>query len=232
MKINDRLKVLGDLVPDNSVCLDIGCDHAFLDIYLVKSNRNIKAIASDIAKGPLEQAQRNIKEENLEGKIEVRLGSGLDTYTSDINTIVISGMGGRNIIGICKNNLKKLKQINTLIISPNNYQVDVKDFLTKNGFYIEEELFVKDKKFIYQIIKFQKGKKKYSKKELFFGPVFLQRKDELFIEYYTREYKSRELMLELLPKKYHLKRYKVKKEIQLIKEELKIETTNKQPKKS
>ena len=73
MKINSRLKLIGDLVSDNSVCLDVGCDHAFLDIYLEKSNRGIKAIASDIAEGPLEAARSNIKRENLEGKIEVRL---------------------------------------------------------------------------------------------------------------------------------------------------------------
>ena len=36
MKINDRLKKIGDLVDANSLCLDIGCDHALLDIYLIK----------------------------------------------------------------------------------------------------------------------------------------------------------------------------------------------------
>ena len=36
MKINDRLKKIGDLVEANSFCLDVGCDHAFLDIYLVQ----------------------------------------------------------------------------------------------------------------------------------------------------------------------------------------------------
>ena len=106
MKINDRLKKIGDLVEANSFCLDIGCDHAFLDIYLVKKNKNIKAIASDIAEGPLNQARENIKREGLEDKIEVRLGNGLDTYTDEVNTIIISGMGGRNMIGIFKNNMK------------------------------------------------------------------------------------------------------------------------------
>ena len=61
MKINARLKKIGDLVEANSFCLDIGCDHALLDIYLVNQNKNIKAIASDIAEGPLEQAKNNIK---------------------------------------------------------------------------------------------------------------------------------------------------------------------------
>ncbi len=220
MKINARLKKIGDLVEANSFCLDVGCDHALLDIYLVSKKKNIQAVASDIAEGPLEQAKNNIKRERLEDKIETRLGSGLKTYTDEINTVIISGMGGRNIIGICKEDLKILKKIDTLIISPNNYQEDVKRFLTKNGFYIENEEFVKDKRFIYQIIIFKRGKKKYTKKDYFFGPVFLIKKGPLFREYYLRELKSREILKKMLPNNYKIKKYKLNKEIQMIKNEI------------
>ena len=220
MKINARLKKIGDLVEANSFCLDVGCDHALLDIYLVSKKKNIQTVASDIAEGPLEQAKNNIKRERLEDKIETRLGSGLKTYTDEINTVIISGMGGRNIIGICKEDLKILKKIDTLIISPNNYQEDVKRFLTKNGFYIENEEFVKDKRFIYQIIIFKRGKKKYTKKDYFFGPVFLIKKGPLFREYYLRELKSREILKKMLPNNYKIKKYKLNKEIQMIKNEI------------
>ncbi|MBR4693413.1 MAG: SAM-dependent methyltransferase [Bacilli bacterium] len=204
----------------NSFCLDVGCDHALLDIYLVKKNKNIKAIASDIAEGPLEQAKQNIIRENLENEIETRLGPGLKTYSEGIDTIIISGMGGRNIIGICKDSPKVLKKINTLIISPNNYQEDVKRYLCKNGFYIENEEFVRDKKFIYQIIIFKKGKKKYTNKEYFFGPVFLIKKGPLFREYYERELKTREILISILPNKYFLRKKQISKEIDMIKKEI------------
>jgi len=220
MKINTRLKMIGDLVEANSFCLDIGCDHALLDIYLVRQNKNIKAIASDIAEGPVEQVKENIKREKLENEIEVRLGDGLDTYSDGIDTVIISGMGGRNVIGICKSNPKVVKKIKTFIIRPNNYQEDVKRYLCKNGFYIENEEFVKDKKFIYQIIIFKKGKKRYNKKEYFFGPKFLEKKGPLFREYYLREMKSREILLTLLPKNYRYKKYITKKEIEMIKNEI------------
>ena len=220
MKINDRLKTIGDLADANSFCLDVGCDHAFLDIYLVKRGDNINAIASDIAEGPLEQAKKNIKAEKLDNKIEVRLGNGLDTYSDEVDTVIISGMGGRSMIDIFKNNLDVLKKIKTIIVSPNNYQEDVKRFLVKNGFYIEEEVMVKEKKFIYQIIKFYRGKKKYTRREYFFGPIFLKKKDKLFKEYYERELKSREIFVDLLPKNFIWKKFKTKKEIKMIKEEL------------
>lgn len=220
MKINARLKKIGDLVEANSFCLDVGCDHALLDIYLIHRDKNIITIASDIAAGPLDQAKKNIEREHLEDVIETRLGPGLSTYTQEVNTIIISGMGGRNIIGICKDNLNILKKINTLIISPNNYQEDVKKYLCKHGFYISNEEFVKDKKFIYQIIILKRGKKKYTKKEYFFGPIFLEKKGPLFREYYDRELKTREILISMLPNNYRLKKYKLKKEIKMIKNEI------------
>lgn len=220
MKINNRLKAIGDLVEANSFCLDVGCDHAFLDIYLVKKGIGIKAVASDILEGPLSQAKQNIKKEGLEKEIETRLGNGLETYSSEVDTVIISGMGGRNMIGIFKNKLNILKKIETIIISPNNYQEDIKRFLCKNGFMIADEVLVKEKKFIYQIIKFKRGKKHYSKKEYFFGPINLEKKDKLFYEYFQREVKSREILIEVLPKNYRLKKFIVKRKIKMIKEEL------------
>ena len=220
MKINARLKKIGDLVEANSFCLDVGCDHALLDIYLIKQRKIKRAVASDIAPGPLEQAKKNIQREGLEDQIETRLGPGLEPYTKDINTIIISGMGGRNIIGILKAKPKVLKQIDTLILSPNNYQEDVKKYICKNGFYIANEEFVRDNRFIYQIIVLKRGDRKYTKKEYFFGPVFLEKKGPLFREYYARELKSREILLSMLPKNYYLKRLQVKKEIAMIQKEI------------
>ena len=220
MKINDRLKKIGDLVEANSFCLDVGCDHALLDIYLVKKDKNIKAIASDVAEGPVDSAKQNIKRERLENKIEVRLGDGLDTYSDEVNTIIISGMGGRNMIGIFKRHLEVLKKVDTIILSPNNYQIDVKRFLVSNGFYIENEEFVKDKKFIYQIIVFKKGKKHYTRKEFFFGPIYLEKKGKLFEEYYKRELMSRKILLQVLPKNFIWKRFITKQEIKMLEKEL------------
>lgn len=222
MFINKRLKAVSDLVKDGSSFIDIGCDHAFLDIYLAtRKDRSFKKIvASDSKEGPLKQAEKNVRQRKLAKQIELRLGNGLDVYTSDIDTVVISGMGGRNMIGIFKNHLSYLKTINTIIVSPNNYQMDVKKFLTKNGYIIDEEILVKENKFIYQAIRFVKGKKKYSKKEFFFGPILLTKKDDLFFEYYNREKKSREILLDVLPKNYRLRRYQIKKELKVLGEEL------------
>lgn len=220
MKINDRLKKIGDLVEANSFCLDVGCDHAFLDIYLVQRGENIKAIASDVKEGPLNHARENIKKYHLEDKIECRLGNGLDTYSDYVDTIIISGLGGRSMIGIFKSHLEVLKKVNTIILSPNNYQEDVKRFLCKHHFYLSNEELVKEGKFIYQILVFSRGKRKYSRREYFFGPVLLEKKGKLFDEYYKRDLVSREILIKVLPKNYRWKKFLVKKEIQMLKEEI------------
>lgn len=220
MKINDRLKKIGDLVEANSFCLDVGCDHAFLDIYLVQKDKNIRAVASDVAEGPLSHARENIKRYHLEDKIECRLGNGLDTYSDGIDTIIISGMGGRSMIGIFKSHMEVLKKVDTIILSPNNYQVDVKKFLCKHKFYLQNEELVKDGKYIYQILVFKKGKKRYTRKQYFFGPVLLEKKGKLFEEYYKRELVSREILIKVLPKNYRWKKFLVRREIKLLKEEI------------
>ncbi len=220
MRINNRLKKVGEVVDTDSLILDIGCDHALLDIYLIKENKVKKAIASDIAKGPLDSARSNIESYHMEDRIELRLGDGLECYTDDIDTIVISGMGGRTIIGIFKYQLAVVKNIKTIILSPNNYQEDVRRFFSTIGFMIEDETLVKDGKVIYQIMKFKRGKKKYKKRDYFFGPILLENKDPLFQEYYKKELISRKIIMDLLPKHYRWKRYLTKREIKMLEMEL------------
>ena len=42
MKISKRLKAISDFITDNSNVIDVGCDHALLDIYLFNNKKNIK----------------------------------------------------------------------------------------------------------------------------------------------------------------------------------------------
>ena len=119
IKLSDRLQTIADMVKKGSRIIDVGCDHAFLDIYLVKNNIVKKAIASDITKGAINQAIKNVKDYNLEDKIDIRLGDGLSTLKQKdkVDTVIISGMGDKTIINILNN--YDLKNINNLIIQSN-----------------------------------------------------------------------------------------------------------------
>ena len=222
MKINDRLKKIGDLVPLSSYPLDIGCDHALLSIYLVKEKKIKKAIASDNKSGPLQKAKENINFYKVKDKIKLVKAEGLASYEEGIDTITISGMGGLNINKIIDNHKKLLKNINTLILSPNNYSIAVKRKLIKLGYHIINEQLVKDKNIIYQILVFTKGKKYYSYKKMFLGPILMTKKDELTKEYYKNLLDNKKKLLQSLPKSFRKKIRLTKKEIKYLEDIINI----------
>ena len=221
MKINNRLKTIGDLVPLSSYPLDIGCDHALLSIYLVKEKGIKKAVASDNKSGPLKKAKENVKFYKVKDKVELIEAEGLNSYKEGIDTITISGMGGLNINRILENNKSYLKNINTIILSPNNYSIAVKRKLIKLGYYISDEKLVKENNIIYQILVFKKGRKYYSYKKLYLGPVLMTKEDELTKEYYKKELETKRSLLEALPKSFYSKIRLTKKEIKYLEDVLK-----------
>ena len=61
MRISKRLKAVADFINDKEKIIDIGCDHALLDIYLFENKEKIKIIASDIHEGAILSAKRILK---------------------------------------------------------------------------------------------------------------------------------------------------------------------------
>lgn len=217
IKLPKRLEAIANIVPLNSNIIDIGCDHGLLDIYLCQKGISQKIIASDINKSALSNAIANIKKEKLERSIETRLGDGLNIIkeSDQIDTAIISGMGAHTIVGILKNNLNTLKKINTIIIQSNTKNYFLRKEITKLNYLIADEKIVKDKDKIYIIIKFIKGKRKYSRKELYFGPILLKENSKLFQEYQHKELEKLLLLQKIIPKNKIIDRYKILKEIKL-----------------
>ena len=114
-----------------------------------------------------------------------------------------------------------LKNINTIILSPNNYSIAVKRKLIKLGYYISDEKLVKENNIIYQILVFMKGRKYYSYKKLYLGPVLMTKEDELTKEYYKKELETKRSLLEALPKSFYSKIRLTKKEIKYLEDVLK-----------
>lgn len=220
MKINNRLKTIGDLVPLSTYPLDIGCDHALLSIYLVKERDFSKAIASDNKSGPLKKARENVKYYNVSDKVKLVKAEGLDSYTEGIDTVTISGMGGLTINKILDDNRKCLKNVDTLILSPNNYSLAVKRKMIKLGYHIDNEVLVRDNKIIYEILVFKKGRKYYSYKKLFLGPILSLKNDSLTKEYYQSILTTKKSLLKVLPKSFRNKIVVTKKEIKYLEEML------------
>ena len=216
--LSNRLKEIASFIPDNVKMVDIGCDHALLDIYLYKNRKNIKIIASDINENALEQAKKNIKKYKLDKFIETRLSNGLDNINSnEIDTIVISGMGSHTIVGILRMNQKKLINVDNIIIQSNNHIDFLRERIIELNYYIDSEKLVKDNNIIYTIISFKKGKKRYNKKEIFFGPYLLKENSILFKEKNKQDLEKLEYLYKIIPKSHILHRIKIRNKINMYK---------------
>ncbi len=217
MRINERLKRVASYVDDNSYIIDVGCDHALLDIYLIKTKKNIKTIASDISDGPLEYAYKNIEKENLLNKIKITKRNGIDNLEKEVDTIVISGMGTSNVLDIIFRNKDNLKNIKKIIISSNNDWYILRKTFTENNYYIKEEDIILENNKFYPIIIFEKGTKKYKKYELKYGPILLKSNNEVFKKYIEKEIDKLNNIKNSLTNKYLIKKIKLKKEIRFLK---------------
>lgn len=220
IKISKRLTTIASIVlqKKSKKIIDVGCDHALLDIYLLQNNPNLKIIASDINEKPLESAKKNIEKYSFLNKIEICLKDGIKGIDEDVDTVVISGMGMETIVEILENGKKELNQIERLIISSNNKYQELRTNITKLGFKISYETIIYDEEKYYTIIEFIKGKETYSDKELYFGPVLLKNKDENFIKYFQVIKNVKEMIVKSLPNDNNKKEI-IKKEIELLNEE-------------
>lgn len=217
IKLSKRLLSIANLVNDNSKVVDIGCDHGLVSIYLAMNKQNISIIASDINQNALDNAIKNINKYHLEDKIKVCLSNGLDNINDEIDTIIISGMGGHTIVDILTNNQEKLHTVNNIIIQSNNDIEYVRRKIVKLGYCISKEELILDKNIYYTVILFTKGKKKYTNKEYYFGPILLKENSKIFIEKKNKEYTKLVNIKNNIPKRKLLIRLKILKELHMYK---------------
>ena len=211
IKLSKRLQKIAELINEEDTVLDIGCDHALLDIYL--SNKYSKTYyASDLRESALDMARSNIKKYSSD-KVILKCGNGLDVLDEnmDINTVVISGMGYLSIISILKN-IKHIKNINKLVIQSNSNSEIVRKFIIKNGFYIDNETIVLDKNIYYIISSFKRGKRKYSNMDKEIGIM----NDELLKNYIEIEIKKNNVLLSNIPKKEFIRRIYIKRKLKYL----------------
>lgn len=222
INLSKRLSVIANMITDSNIVNDIGCDHALLDIYLLQSKKVKKVVASDITPGALNQAKSNVKRYDVK-EIDLRLGDGLNTINDSdkVDTVVLSGLGNIKINNILNENKKLLNNINTIIIQSNTMPDMIRSEVIKLGYKIDDERLVLENNIIYEIIKFTKGCKKYSRKEIYYGPILLKNKSELFCKKINKEIEKQENILNRLPKNKRLEKLRIKRFIRKLKKEIK-----------
>lgn len=156
MELSIRLKTVAQAVTPGNRVADVGTDHGYVPIYLVKNNLSPAGLALDVNKGPLEKAKEHIREEKLGSKIATRLGNGLAPIEpEETDTVVIAGMGGDLICKILKAKPEFLISGKELILQPQSEWFKVRQLLREYQYHIEKEWFLKEDGKYYVIIKAQ-----------------------------------------------------------------------------
>ena len=195
--INKKLKAIASFINTQDTVVDIGCDHAYLAIYL-KENKLCKNVyASDINENALNIAKHNIKEHNLD--IETILSDGFKNIANtNIDTAVISGMGTNSIldiIGYAPQNINKY-----ILCSHNNLDI-LRKKLYEHKLYIESEIAIYEHKKYYVIMLVTKNYQKENRISLKYG----RSNDKKYLSYLL---KKEQEVLNRIPKRKIKKRLK------------------------
>ena len=203
--LSKRLKALANMVTDGNRLADIGTDHGYIPIYLCQTGKIPSALAMDIGKGPLQQAQTHIAEHGLSEQIKTRLSDGMAALQfGEADTILIAGMGGGLVMKILSEGAEKLTGKEELILQPQSEIALVREFLRVRNFQIlNEDMILEDGKY-YPMMKVSQQKAAEQTKILpqevadAFGPVLLQKRHPVLKEWLERDLRTTNSVIEQL----------------------------------
>lgn len=185
--LSERMQAVFDMVEPCDTAADIGCDHGFVSIALVKEGIAKKVLACDVNEGPIKAATQNVRQAGLSDSIETRLSDGLHKIKTDdcVDTLIIAGMGGRLMIKILSEGEEILKNVRQLVLQPQSELFLVRKYIRDIGFYIEKEKFLKDEGKFYWVMDIRKGEtqKEVSEIDDLFSGYLIAGRDPLLKEY-------------------------------------------------
>ena len=97
-----RMEAIIDLCQTLPVTVDVGCDHGYVGLELLRSDKTNHLIACDISKPSLQKAINLLNDNGFTERFSARVGDGLSVINKGekIDQVVIAGMGGMEIIHI------------------------------------------------------------------------------------------------------------------------------------
>lgn len=195
MQLSERLKKVISFVSPCETVADIGTDHGYVPIMLVKNGIVKKAYAMDVNKGPLQRAAEHVAEEGLEDRIELRLSNGLQKLQKkEAESIVIAGMGGELMVDILESGKEVLEDVKELILSPHSEIGVLRKYLINSGYEIIQEEMLYDAGKYYTILKVihsqnpQKVQEQYKEEYYYiYGLLLIQKKDSVLKEFLEKK---------------------------------------------
>ena len=190
MELSARLKAVAGMVTKGNRVCDVGCDHGYISIYLVKNGVSPYVYAMDVNKGPLLRAKEHILDYGYTDKIETILSDGLVALGDrESDALVCAGMGGKLIIKILTDGMEQVLKMRELVLQPQSEIHLVREYLRKQGFYIDkEDIIFEDGKYYPMMHVIIESEKQNEDNPVFdkFGPCLLKENHPVlkdFLEY-------------------------------------------------
>jgi tRNA (adenine22-N1)-methyltransferase len=184
-----RLERVAAHVPAGARLADIGSDHGYLPVALMRRGVIAAAVAGEVALTPFRAAERTVRESGHAPGIKVRLADGLAAIEPHdrITAISLCGMGGETIRDILDSGKARLSGQERLILQPNGGEQPLRQWLMDNGYRILCEEVLRENRFDYEIIVAERtGPVVYSAEELYFGPLQMQVRSPAFLVKWQR----------------------------------------------
>ena len=156
MRLSKRIYALAENVIDGDSIADIGTDHGYVPMLLIKQGRSPHVIMSDISEGSLAKARETFAACKLEDRVsesDFRVGDGLQTIDAgEVDELIIAGLGGHTIKNILADDEAKTKSFRRLILQPRKHSGTLRYYLFTHGWDIESENLAEEGKFACEII--------------------------------------------------------------------------------
>jgi tRNA (adenine22-N1)-methyltransferase len=184
-----RLERVATHMPAGARLADIGSDHGYLPVALMRRGAIAAAVAGEVAQTPFHAAVRTVRDNGLEQQITVRQANGLAAIEAadEITAISICGMGGETIRDILESGKARLSGRERLILQPNGGEQPLRQWLMENNYRILCEELLRENGFYYEIIVAERaGPVLYTAEELYFGPLQMQARSPVFLGKWQR----------------------------------------------
>ena len=156
MRLSKRIYALADSVNGGDSIADIGTDHGYVPMLLMKQGRSPHVIMSDISEGSLAKARETFAACHLEDKVsesDFRVGDGLQTVEGgEVDELIIAGLGGHTIKNILAADEAKSRSFSRLILQPRKHSGSLRHYLYTHGWDTESEKLTEEGKFACEII--------------------------------------------------------------------------------
>lgn len=200
MQLSKRMQHLASLITEGNRLADVGTDHGYVPIALVREKKIPSAIAMDVNRGPLARAGEHIRESGLSTYIETRLSDGLlKLGAGEADTVLIAGMGGMLIRRILEEGGHCLHTVKELVLQPQSDIHRVRKWLYENQYQIAEEDIVEEEGKYYPMMRAVHGEeRKLCQTELYYGKTDIQRSPKVLYSCLQEELLRNRKVMEIL----------------------------------